>query len=179
MNGSVALAAILISAPVGLFLLHALVSRIVRYCGYRSAAPQIVAACTAGLGNVPVVYLAWEMALKNVAANPLEVICGLAYVLLTYNACCFGYLCFLNLSETSLHVNILMRLLVGGGMPPEELARIYGVEEMIGARIDRMVAMGQLTQQEDRYFLGNRTLVLVGRVLNTCRRILGLPLSPE
>jgi hypothetical protein len=77
-----------------------------------------------------------------------------------------------------LHVNILMRLLVGGEMRPEELARIYGVKDMISARIDRMIALGQLEEKGGRYFLCNKSLIVVGRTINIWRRILGLPLSP-
>jgi hypothetical protein len=176
---SMAMAAIVIGAPVGLFVLHAALSRIVRFCGYGSVAPQIVAVGAAGIGNIPVAYLAWTVVLKNIAGGPMEVLCGYTYVLLTYNACCYGYFNILNLSETSLHVNILMRLLVGGGTRPEELARIYGVDEMISSRIDRMIALGQLKEKDGRYILGNRTLVLVGGVINAWRRLLGLPLSPE
>jgi hypothetical protein len=179
MTSSAALAAILVCAPVGLLILHAVVSWILRYCGYGSVAPQLVTVCAAAGGNVPVVYLAWEAALKNVAGNPVEILCGLAYVLLTYNACCYGYFCLLNLTETSLHVNILTRLLIGGGMRPEELARLYGVKDMINSRIDRMIALGQLQEKEGRYVAGNGTVVLLGRVLNVWRRVLGLPLSPE
>ncbi len=178
MKNSTALAAILTGAPVGLFVAHAVVSRILRYCGYGSVPPQVVGLATAAAGNLPVVFLAWEAALKSSAGNSIDAFYGIAYVLLTYNACCYGYFCVLNLSETSLHVNILMRLLTGGGTRPEQLAHMYGVEEMISARIDRMIALGQLQEKGGRYFLGNGTLVLVGRVINLWRRILRLPLAP-
>jgi hypothetical protein len=178
MTGNLALAGILVCAPVGLFVVNAIVSRALRYCGKASVPPQFVSLCTALAGNLPVLYFAWGAALKNLAGHPLDLFCGLAYVVLTYNCCCYLYFCILNLSETSLHVNILMRLLISGGTRQEELAGIYGVKDMIGARIDRMIALGQLKEQDGRYVTGNRTLVLIGRVVNIWRRILSLPLSP-
>ena len=178
MTGYLALGGILVGAPVGLFLLHAIVSRGLRYLGKSAVPPQVVMLCTALAGNVPVLYLAWEAVLKNLAGDPLEILCGLAYVLLTYNCCCYLYFTILNLSETSLHVNILMRLLVGGGTRQEELASMYGVKDMISARIDRMIALGQLREKDGFYIPGNRTLLVIGRVVNVWRRILRMPLSP-
>jgi len=179
MTSYLALGGIVVCAPLGLFLAHAIVSRALRISGKTSVPPQFVMLCTGIAGNVPVVYLAWVAVLRDFAHSLPEVLCGLAYVLLTYNCCCYLYFCVLNLSETSLHVNILLRLLTGGGMPPEELKSIYGVKDMIGARIDRMIALGQLLKKNERYLLGNRTLVLIGRVINLWRRILRMPLSPQ
>ena len=178
MTGYPALAMILIGAPVGVCIVHAIASRTIRYFGYGSVPPQSFALFTSILGNVPVLYLAWEAVPNGLLGNPLEIICGLAYVLVTYNTSCFLYFNLVNLTETSLHVNILMRLLVGGGTRPEELSRIYGVKDMISARIDRMIALGQLREKDERYFLCNSTLVIIGRAVNTWRKILGLPLSP-
>jgi hypothetical protein len=174
-----ALAAIVVCAPIGLFLAHAAASRIARWFGHSAIAPQTVAALTVMVGNIPVAYVTWAAVLKHLEAGVIEVLCGLAYVLLTYNACAFCYLNALNVTETSLHVNILMRIFASGGMALDELTRIYGVRDMISARVHRMIALGQLTEKDGRYFLNNKSLVLVGRVINVWRVILGLPLSPE
>jgi hypothetical protein len=178
MAPALVLAAILIGALVSLVMLHAIVSRAVRLLGYESIPPQTVALGTILVGNTFAAYLAWEVVLSNLGGNVLEILCGFIYVLLTYNAYCFCYFNTLNLSETSLHVNILMRLLVRNGMPTEELKSIYGVKDMISARIDRMVALGQLKEKDGRFFLRNDALVIIGRAINTWRKILGLPLSP-
>ena len=178
MTGYVALAVLLLCAPLGLFLAHAIASRLARACGFGSVPPQTVMLCTGMAGNLPVVYLAWELALKNIQ-GPVEILCGVAYVLLTYNGVCFCYFCVLNVSETSLHVNILMRILTGGPARPEHLSQLYSVEHMINARIDRMIALGQLQQKGERYVGRDRTLLLMGRVYHIWRRVLGLPLSPE
>src|SRR6516225_8865904 len=107
MTGYFALVGILIAAPVGLFLAHAIVSRLVRLCGYRSVPPQTIALGTIAAGNIPLAWLAWEVHIKNLGGDPVERVCGFAYALLTYNACCFCYLNLLNMTEISLHVNIL------------------------------------------------------------------------
>jgi hypothetical protein len=38
--------------------------------------------------------------------------------------------------------------------------------------------LGQLEEKGGRYFLCNKSLIVVGRTINIWRRILGLPLSP-
>jgi hypothetical protein len=179
MNNYLNLAIIVIAAPVFLLLAHALASRIARAAGYGAGAPQKVAALTALAGNVPVALAAWAAVFSRLDGGWIEILCGFGYVLGTYNACCFCYLNAFNVTETSLHVNILMRIFTSNGMPLEELARIYGVQEMIAARVHRMIALGQLTESGGRYFLNNSSLVMVGRVINTWRRVLGLPLTPQ
>jgi hypothetical protein len=179
MPDALVLALIVILAPVGLFVLHAIVSRLVRYGAHGSVAAQTVTVGSIALGNLPLAFVTWELVLKHSTGGLFDALCGFAYVLATYNACCFCYLNVLNVSETSLHVNILMRLLTGGGMKLDDLGKIYGVREMINARIDRMTSLGQLLERDGRYYLNNTTLVRVGRVINAWRRVLRLPLTPE
>jgi hypothetical protein len=126
--------------------------------------------------NIPVMYLAWKLVLQSFPL--VDMLGGAAYVLLTYNACCFCYFWLLNVTETSLHVNILMRLLAGGGASPQELASRYSVQDMIDARIERMQSLGQLEERDGRYFLGDRTFLYVGSVYDRWRKILGMPLNP-
>jgi hypothetical protein len=172
----VTLAEVLFGSLLGLCVLHAIVSRIVRLLGYGETPPQTIALLTIMVSNIPVLYLAWDLVLKPLPA--FDILCGAIYVLMTYNTCCFGYFWVLNVTETSLHVNILMRLYVEGRMPLLELAKRYSVKDIINARIDRMVAMGQLQERSGRYILADRSFLLIGRFFDTWRRVLGMPVRP-
>jgi hypothetical protein len=173
------LAAIVIGAPIALVIAHAAASRLARLLGHSTVAPQTVAALTALAGNIPLAWITWMSVLRYLKGGVIETVCGFGYVLLAYNACCFCYLNFLNVTETSLHANILMRLFIGNGLALEELTRIYGVADMTSARIHRMIALGQLREAGGRYYSNNKSLILVGRVINLWRTILGLPLTPQ
>jgi hypothetical protein len=171
------LAALVVIGLLVLFVAHAIACRAARYTRYAAAPPQTIALDTIAASNIPMVYAAWSVFLKTLPW--LDLWCGIMYVLATYNACCFGYFCLLNVTETSLHVNILMRLWAEGGTRPEDLARRYSVKHMIEVRIERMIGLGQLAEREGRYFLRNRTFLMIERVYDTWRRILGLPLNPS
>jgi hypothetical protein len=179
MTAYVRLLLLLIASPVAMYVAHIFVSRMVRYLR-SNVAPQIVALCIILIGNIPVVWFAWELALKQVCSGSIDCACAVAYVLLTYNALAFWYLQLLNVSETSLRVHILMELLVEGPIPAVALWKRYSANEMIATRIERMIALGQLTERKGRYVLTSSTvLVTIGRLIHYWRLLLAMPVRPE
>ncbi|MGB6943706.1 MAG: hypothetical protein WBE37_15000 [Bryobacteraceae bacterium] len=165
------------ASPLAVCLIQAALTRIIRLLGV-SLAPQLVVLGTVLLGNLPMVWLAWKLAFTPLAGNWPAMACGVVLVLLTYNALGFLYFNLLNLSETSLHVHILMDLLLSGSMPAGELAARYGVDNMIETRIERMIQLGQLQAQGASFVVNNRSLLHVGRVIHFWRKLLRLPLTP-
>jgi hypothetical protein len=169
----------LLAAPLGMCVIHAIVSRVARATGYGSLAPQVVVFTAVMLGNVPAVWLAWEFARKAGSGNAFDIVCAIAYVLLTYNGFGFCYFHFFNATETSLHVHIMMEILAAGSIPSEKLTRRYSAKEMIGVRIERMIALGQLQERDGYFVLNDRTLLLVGKIFDAWRRVLRMSLSPD
>jgi hypothetical protein len=171
---------LLIASPVVVHVIHLIISRILRPLGSDRVAPQILALGTIFIGNVPILWLAWDLALKDVCTGAIDSACGVAYVLLAYNALGFWYFNLLNLSETSLHVHILMELLIEGTIPSKQLATRYSAKVMVATRIERMIALGQITERGGRYILtGNTVLLTVAKLIHAWRRILGMPLQPK
>jgi len=178
MTGPIALTVILVVSPIGLLVGQAILSRLLRATG-ADVAPQLVALGTILIGNGVVGFLAWGFCLGTSCSGRLEMLCGLIYTLLVYNALCFCYLNVLNASETSLHVHIIMTVLLEGNVRPENLAAKYGAKEMIASRIDRMIALGQISERDGRFVLDKGALlVTIGKGINVLRRTLRLPLSP-
>jgi hypothetical protein len=178
MNGFRALGAVSVSAPVGICVAHAVLSRVIRYWGRRSFPPQFVALGAAAIVLIAVTWVSWSTALRYVCESRLDVFCGITYVLLTYGGFSWCYFNVLNASETSLHVHIMTSLLIEGGVSAKELSRKYSAKDMIESRIERMIALGQLMERDGCFVLRSRTLVVVGRVINGWRKILRLRLSP-
>ena len=178
MSSSAALALLLLSlsSPLAICLAHAILTRVIRLLG-RLIAPQLVVLGTVLLGNIPVLWLGWILVLRDLRGDFWSMACGIVYLILTYNALGFCYFCLLNLSETSLHVHILMDVLLSGPIPAADLASRYGVGDMLNARVERMIALGQLRSQNELFVVNSRGLLLAGRVIHNWRRLLGLPLS--
>jgi len=169
---------LLLVSPLAVCITNAVLTRLFRIIGRRSVAPQLVVIGTVLFGNLPMLWLAWKLALQQLAPDVQAVFSGVVLVVLTYNGLGFCYFCLLNLSETSLHVHILMDLLLSGSMQAEELAVRYGVSEMINTRIERMIALGQLRNQNGFFVVNNRGLLAIGLVVQMWRKLLRLPLSP-
>jgi len=178
LNGLLRLALIVIAAPVCVCILHAAISRALRICG-RSVVPQFIILALVAIGNIPVAWIAWQCVLKDLSGSPGDIICGLCYVLITYNGFGFCYFCVLNASETSLSVHIIMELLVEGEFAPGELTRRYSAKQMIATRIERMITLGQLKDRDGYFVTSNNTLLMASKLMNMWRTALGMPLTPE
>jgi hypothetical protein len=168
---------LLVASPLAICAIHAVLTRLFAILG-RSVAPQIVALGTVLLGNIPMMWFAWRVVFREFAGDLAAIACGVALVACTYNALGFCYFCLLNLSETSLHVHILIELLLLGPVRPEELAMRYGVSDMMNARVERMIALGQIRSQNGLFVVNSRGLLRVGRIIHFWRKLLGLPLRP-
>ena len=176
-SSALSLLLLLLAAPLAICIIQAALTRLCRPLGLLIA-PQLLVLGTVLAGNVPMVWLAWRLAFSELAGDRVAIACGVALVVLTYNTLGVCYFCMLNLSETSLHVHILMDLLISGPMPVDELAARYGVGEMIEVRIERMIALGQLQSQGEYFVVRNTGLLVIGRIIHLWRKLLGLPLKP-
>ncbi len=173
-----ALLLILILSPVGIFLLHITVHRLSLALKYKVSG-HASALITIFIGNFPVLYLAWYFVLNYWTDTPLSVISGLLYTLIVYNVLGILYLDVLNVSETSLHMHILLEIVWNGKLSKVALKELYSPENMIEARIERLTSLGQIQFRDGRYYLGNRSILYLAKALHLWRAILGLPLKPN
>jgi hypothetical protein len=177
-SAALTLTLLLLTSPFAICIIQAAMTRFIRLLGL-SISPQLLVLGIVLLGNIPMLWLAWRLVLQELAGGFLAGACGVTLVVLTYNALGFCYFSLLNLSETSLHVHILMDLLLSGPMAVDELASRYSVAALINARVDRMIALGQLRSLNGLFRVNSRGLLVVGRVIHVWRKLLRLPLSPS
>lgn len=178
MQPILALLLILLAAPLGMFLLHMVVHRFLLLLkpttsGHASAIVTILS------GNLLVLYLGWLFAFSHWVSTPFSLISGVLYTLIVYNGLGILYLDVLNISETSLHMHILLEIVWSDGLSSAALRERYSAENMVGARLERLTSIGQIYLKNDRYYLGNRTILYLSRALTLWRAILGLPLEPD
>jgi len=70
----------------------------------------------------------------------------------------FGYFSFLNLNQASLRVRIMKELLTAGGpLALEDLLKRYNAQQILDARLDRLLEGGQISQKRGVFLSGARS----------------------
>lgn len=88
---------------------------------------------------------------------------------------CFGYIYFHfnNMGETARRIRILIELFnARRPMSQSELIIRYDSEEIVNRRLRRMVSAGQILDRNGRFYLGNRSFLVMARIIQRARTIL-------
>jgi len=88
---------------------------------------------------------------------------ALAYVCLVY---CY-LLGFYVLGETARRIRLLVELLGAGerGMTLEEILSVYNAQMIVDARIERLLAGGQVVIRDGRFVTGNRLMLYAAKTM--------------
>ena len=84
----------------------------------------------------------------------------------------YGYFTFVNLTATSLRLRLLRELLRASGqrMPTAHLLALYAPEQIVDARIDRLVGWGQLRRADGRFCVDGKPWFLrIARAVHAWR----------
>jgi hypothetical protein len=164
-----ALLLILILSPLGVFLLHIVIYRASRWLKLKWSG-QATALISILLGNLPVLSLAWVFTLSQWVENPLSLVSGLVYTLIVHNVLGILYFDAFNISETSLHMHILLEIAWAGKLSQKTLQERYS---------ERMIALGQIQVKNERYYLIDRSVLRLSKLFTLWRTMLGLPTEPD
>ena len=167
MGPDAALLIVLLCSPGIVFLVHAVLCRIVR-----TGSRQKVAVAAVGLGYVPTGALLWHAALAELSGAGLLRAAG--YGMLVYSALAYCYFHFFNMSETARRIKILAVVHEAGRISQRDLESFYKTTDVVEARLERLVALGQLRYEAGRYSISGRTLVWAGYAVLCWRRLLGM-----
>lgn len=163
----------LLLAPVLMLLLHVAIHRTCRQAG-RPLTAHASAVLAIAAGQLPIAGVVWRTG-SAWAGEPVGWCWALLYELVVYAALAILYLDVVNIAETSLHVHIVLEVAWADRLPVDVLAARYGGTHMVDARLDRLVGLGQVRVDRDRYYLRNRKMLFVARALDVWRRLLGFP----
>lgn len=157
---------------VALLLAHLLTSRygVIRQL---SLSPQLALVRLVLFFNVPVLGGAWLIAFYEDRGTP-ETIYALLFAFLVFNGIAYAYFHIFNMSETARRIRMLLQIRQTGpsGLRIQELEREYSPQDMIEARLDRLVKMHQLVLDDDgRYRASGQVLLLAGRAMAWWRRL--------
>lgn len=171
------LALLLIASPGGMFAAHVIAYRALRAARRRpsahSSAMVGIAACF-----IAFVVVGAAMTWMQIAASAAIAVAALAYLIATYAALSILYLDIVNIAETSLHMHLLLEIAWNDRLSMAELIDKYNPAHMVGERLERLTALGQVRREGDRYFLGNQSALRLSKTMDVWRRIIGLPTTP-
>ena len=169
---------LLAGSPAAMFAGH-----VIAYRGLTAASrrPTAHTSAIAGIGvgfiAVAVAVVAWTW--RDLTMSWSTAFASCAYVVATYGALSVLYLDIVNIAETSLHMHLLLEVSWSDQLPLERLIDKYSPAHMVGERLDRLTALGQVRRDGDRYYLGgNRSALRIASAVDVCRRVLGMPTSP-
>jgi len=127
---------------------------------------------------VVVIAAAWTWA--DLTASALTAVSTSLYVIGAFGALAVLYLDIVNIAETSLHMHLLLEVAWNDRLSLDRLIEKYSPSHMVGERLERLAALGQVRRDGDRYYLGgNRSALIIASAVDGWRTVLGMPTSPE
>jgi hypothetical protein len=124
-------------------------------------------------GNIPMGLMLWFAVFRGMTNSPSDLFWAGVYSLLLYNASGHVYFHLFNMTETALRVRILREFSVEP-LTRDGLVQRYGRQAFVEVRLRRLLALGQIRCQGDRYFLQPNWLYVVVWGSQVWRRLLGL-----
>jgi hypothetical protein len=162
---------------VAIWPLTSLLVRFNRYTG-RRVSPQ--AACFhAGILAFGAGVATWLfLASRAGTLNAGELLGGLAYFFAYCTCCTFLNWFVFAVSDTSMHVHLMVEVGREDGIALNELQRRYNKRIIIQARIPRLLELGQLRLNGDRLVLGGRWVLAGAEAARLMRILLSIPPQP-
>lgn len=162
---------LLLFSPMILLAIHVIASRIfIRFNA--KVSPQSVAFLSVFIGYGVIGFFSWEIYLRYLAGT--ELWGGVAYMLLVYSGFSCSYFHIFNMSETARRIKILSDLFTVGSLGLETTLAPLTAKEQLLLRLERLLALGQIKKEGDRYLLKGRTFWFAAVILMRFRRVLKL-----
>ncbi len=171
-------ALVLFLSPLATFLGHVSAYRGMRAAGRQPTAhTSAIAGIAVGFVLVIAVVAAWTW--TDLTASAMNAAATVLYVIGAYGALSVLYLDIVNIAETSLHMHLLLEVAWNDRLSLERLIDKYSPSHMVGERLDRLTALGQVRREGERFHLGaNRSALTIARAVDAWRTVLGMPTSP-
>ena len=97
----------------------------------------------------------------TIGNNILNFFANLVIDFIAYTAFSYGYFHLININIASLRIRILHEITTSrNGLSKEEILNLYGAEQIVENRLNRLIGSNQLIEKNGCYFLGaNRTFI--------------------
>ena len=97
------------------------------------------------------------------------------YMFLIYSFSTYTYFHLFNMSETSRRIRMLNALRKGNSQNVDTLEKLYDDSQMIKARLNRLVALKQIQELNQRFFVTGRLFPYTAHILSWVSGLLGRP----
>lgn len=168
---------LLVASPAGMFIGHVVAYRALAAMGRRPTAHTSAFAGIA-IAFAALLVVAGALTWTAVSSSWLTAACAALYVAATYGALSILYLDIVNIAETSLHMHLLLEIAWDDRLSLRALIEKYSPAHMVGERLGRLTAMGQVRREGDRYHLGDRSALRLAKAVDLWRHVLGMPTEP-
>lgn len=109
--------------------------------------------------NLFLMYIDPERQLQNIIGHGL-------LTFFSYSALGYCHFHFVNLGETARRIRLQREIYrAGGSLSHNELLLRYNAREIVDKRISRLIHSGQIIANDGRYFIGNRTVVMIAQFI--------------
>jgi hypothetical protein len=116
-----------------------------------------------------------EMSLWHefLGVSSVDILCGLVVNIITYSLLGYCYFHFINLGETARRIRILRELYEHKeGLSKSEILERYNAKEIVEKRMNRLVNKHQIFLKNGKYYIGNRTMLLITKIIYTLKRMI-------
>jgi len=143
---------ILFSSPGILLLLHAVIGRMLR-----GASPQLDVLKSIAVSYMPVSLLLWFFVFRSMSAAS-DIVTASVYCFVVCSSVAYTYFHFFNTSETARRIRILYEIYRTGMLHLSDILGLYRTIDVISLRLERLLAMNQLSFEDGCYRISGRTL---------------------
>lgn len=169
---------IICCSPILIYGLHVGLQRGAQWLRWKLPA-QIGAFMAIFCAFIPIAYVLWRNAADRPAVYAEDAFCVLIYFVLVYLMIGYLYISFLNLSDTSLHIHILMEIALAGQLALSSLEQEYNKDTMVDAKIHRLISLGLLRDEKGQLYSANKGYLYYGYLFDVWRRVMGVPTEPK
>jgi hypothetical protein len=103
----------------------------------------------------------------------VDSICLLIVNLIIYGYLGYQYLNIVALGETARRIRIMREIYeVENGLAYSEILENYNAKQIIKLRLDRLINNGQIVYRNGRYFIENKTMVFITKLMHALKLII-------
>jgi hypothetical protein len=161
---------ILFFSPLLVFFFHLFLARLLAAFKVK-VSPLYPAALIVLLGIFVCGVMSWNYFESDLISLSERLILTL-YGVTVYTGLSFSYFQFFAMTETARRIYIL-RELYSGTLSQEQIQNHYGEGEILSVRLERLVVWNQLKRSGNRYFIKQKFLLWVAKIMDGWARVLG------
>ena len=162
-NSNLLFLVLLTFSPVIIFLIHMVVGR-VHLIFKANSSPLSGVIWSVGIGFLAIGFIVWQLYLSSVQGC-LKILWMCIYGTIVFSGFAISYFILFAMTEAARRIKIMRDLYQHGEIMLDDLENLYGAKGMLSARLERMIALGQLKQSGIRYQASGKLFYLIGKVI--------------